>query len=57
MTFTELRKDLQPQYKQMTKAEFVNFCTASDGRVRVGLSKGKGRLTAKQALALLGVSP
>ncbi|MES2156016.1 MAG: hypothetical protein V4510_12860 [bacterium] len=56
MTFQELKKDLDPAFKRMTKADFVNYCTGNDGRARVGGPTGKGRMTAKRALALLGVS-
>jgi hypothetical protein len=55
MSFSELRKDLDPAFKRATKAEFVAFCQGSDGRTRVGGPKGKGRLTATRALALLGL--
>lgn len=55
MNFTELKKTLAPQYKKMTKAEFIAFCQTADGRVKVGTQVGPGRLTAKRALILLGV--
>jgi hypothetical protein len=53
MTFDALRPTLDPQYRRMTKTEFVRFCQAVDGRIKVGGTTGKGRLTAKRALALL----
>lgn len=55
MTYTELKKDLLPDFRSYTKRDFIGFCQGVDGRVRVGGTKGKGRLTAKRALALLGV--
>lgn len=54
MTFQELKKDLDPDFKTFSKKEFIVFCEDADGRVRVGGTKGKGRITAKRALALLG---
>jgi hypothetical protein len=54
MTFTELKKDLDPEFRVFTKRDFVAFIENVDGRVRVGGTKGKGRITAKRALALLG---
>lgn len=56
MSFKELQKVLDPDYRRMTKRDFVNFCSASDGRTKVGGPTGKGRITAKRALALLGVA-
>lgn len=53
MSFTELKKVLDPEFKSYKKAEFVAFISNVDGRTRVGGSKGKGRITAKRALALL----
>lgn len=53
MTYGELKKDLDPLFKGWTKRDFIAFCDGADGRVRVGGPKGKGRLTAKKALALL----
>lgn len=55
MTFTELKKDLLPEWKNSTKRDFILFCQAVDGRTRVGGPKGPGRITAKRALALLEV--
>jgi hypothetical protein len=55
MNFTELKKVLAPDYKKMTKADFIAWCQGVDGRVKVGTASGKGRLTAKRALILLGV--
>jgi hypothetical protein len=37
----------------MTKRDFVLTCQAVDGKTRVGGTVGKGRITAKRALALL----
>ena len=53
MTYGELLKDLDPEWKRVSKREFVAFCSEVDGRVRVGGPKGRGRITAKRALALL----
>jgi hypothetical protein len=55
MTYTELKQELDPEFGRDTKADFILFCQLVDGRVRVGGPKGKGRITAKRALALLGV--
>jgi hypothetical protein len=55
MTYTELKKDLDPAFKGATKAEFIDWMFTIEPRTRVGGPKGKGRLTAKRALALLGV--
>lgn len=55
MTHQELKKDLDLRYQRMSKADFINLCTGMEPRERVGGPKGKGRLTAKQALTLLGV--
>lgn len=57
MTFKDLKAQLDPAYRKLTKAEFVAFITDSDvdGRVRVGGPTGKGRITAKRAAALLSV--
>jgi len=55
MTYGELQKDLNPEFKRGTKRQFIAWCKEADGRTRVGGPKGKGRLTAKKALALLGV--
>jgi hypothetical protein len=54
MSFKELKKELDPEFKSFTKADFVAFIAAVDGRTRVGGPKGKGRITAKRALALVG---
>jgi hypothetical protein len=53
MTYGELSKDLDPIFKRYSKKDFIAFCDGADGRTRVGGPKGKGRLTAKKALALL----
>lgn len=53
MTYGELSKDLDPEFHRDSKRTFIAFCQAVDGRTRVGGPKGKGRLTAKKALALL----
>ncbi len=53
MTYQELMKDLDPTFKRVSKKDFIEYCLDVDGRVRVGGPKGKGRLTAKKALALL----
>lgn len=53
MTYQELLKDLDPEFKRVSKKSFIEFCMYSDGRTRVGGPKGKGRITAKRALALL----
>ena len=53
MTYGELLKDLDAGFKRVSKKDFIAFCDAVDGRTRVGGPKGKGRLTAKKALALL----
>lgn len=55
MTYAELRKALDPEFRFSTKTAFVEWAKGVDGRTRVGGPKGKGRLTAKKALALLGV--
>jgi hypothetical protein len=58
MTFAELRKGdtLDPEFRAFsTKRDLVNCLMGLDGRTRVGGPKGKGRLTAKKTLALLGV--
>lgn len=55
VTYQELRKILDPEWKVSTKFLFVEMAQKVDGRTRVGGPKGKGRLTAKKALALLGV--
>ena len=57
MNYADLRQDLLPEFRKhfTTKREFVAFCLSVDGRTRVGGPKGKGRITAKRALALLGV--
>ncbi len=54
MTYQELQKDLDPTFRRVSKRDFVSYCTSVDGRVRVGGPTGKGRLTAKKALQLLG---
>jgi hypothetical protein len=56
MTYTELKKDLDPEFKGMTKQDFINLCQVIEPRSRVGGPKGKGRLTAKRALAFLGAN-
>jgi hypothetical protein len=53
LSYTELKKALDPAFKAFTKADFVDYARAVDGRTRVGGPKGKGRITAKRALALL----
>lgn len=53
MTITELRKDLDPRFQKWLKKDLVAYLSAADPRERVGGPKGKGRLTAKKALALL----
>lgn len=54
MTWYELRRQLDPAFWAIkTKRDFVLYCQSVDGRTRVGGPKGKGRLTAKRALALL----
>ncbi len=56
MNYTALKSQLDPEFRALTKAEFVRFCeSASDPKERVGGPKGKGRITAKRALILLGV--
>lgn len=55
MTFAELKKDLDAEFRRMTKQDFIFIVSRQDGRLRVGGPKGKGRITAKKALALLGV--
>jgi hypothetical protein len=54
MTFAELRPQLLPGFKTFTKRDFVSYCQAVDQRSRVGGPRGKGRITAKRALLLLG---
>ena len=56
MTYGELKKDLFPEFRKMTKASFVDYCrwVVLDPKERVGGPKGKGRITAKRALILLG---
>jgi hypothetical protein len=52
-----LKTQLDPGFKRgWTKAVFIDYCQTVDGRTRVGGPVGKGRITAKRALALLGVS-
>lgn len=53
MTYKELSKDLDPEFRRWTKRDFIDFVMNVDGRTRVGGPKGKGRLTAKKAAALL----
>lgn len=55
MTYFDLKKDLLPELRRLSKTEFVRYCQSVDGRVRVGGTTGKGRLTAKRALGFLGV--
>lgn len=55
MTFKELKPELDKDVSKLSKREFVGFCLTVDGRTRVGGPKGKGRITAKRALALLNV--
>lgn len=56
MTYTDLKKVMDPSIRsaRFNKAEFIEFAGFCDGRVRIGGPKGKGRITAKRALALLG---
>jgi hypothetical protein len=57
MTYQDLKTQLDPGFKRgWTKAVFIDYCQTVDGRTRVGGPVGKGRITAKRALALLGVS-
>lgn len=53
MSYTDLKKVLDPAFKRFTKADFLAYIAAVDGRTRVGGPKGKGRITAKRAAALL----
>ena len=53
MNFRQLKMVLDPEFNGLTKAEFIETVSQLDGRIRVGGPKGKGRLTAKRALALL----
>ena len=53
-TFKELKKDLDPVFRAWSKADFIDFCSYAEPRTRVGGPKGKGRITAKRALSLLG---
>lgn len=57
VTFVELRGLMDDEFRRhfRTKRDFVEFAQAVDGRTRIGGPKGKGRITAKRALALLGV--
>ena len=57
MTYTALKKVLDPEYRYLTKAEFVALMRDpdTDQKSRVGGPKGKGRITAKRALSLLGI--
>ncbi len=55
MNFIELKKVLDPEYQRTTKSEFIFLCQEGDQRERVGGPKGKGRVTKKRALQLLGV--
>jgi hypothetical protein len=55
MNYADLKPQLDPNFKGFTKAAFIDYCSTADGRVRVGGPTGKGRITAKRALALLGV--
>ena len=54
MKWTDLKAQLDSSFRRMTKREFINFCQSVDGRTRVGGTTGKGRITAKRALAFLG---
>jgi hypothetical protein len=55
MNYTELKKVLDPEFKGITKGDFIAICQLGDQRERVGGPKGKGRVTKKRALQLLGV--
>lgn len=55
MTYKELKPALDKEVSKLSKREFIGFCLLADGRTRVGGPKGKGRITAKRALALLNV--
>lgn len=55
VTFREMKPMLDPDFRKLTKVDFVFVARAIDPKSRVGGPKGKGRLTAKRALALLGV--
>jgi hypothetical protein len=54
MDYRELKKDLDPEWKRLTKREFIDAASSVDGRTRVGGPVGQNRLTAKRALILLG---
>lgn len=55
MTYTELKKSLDTEWKGLTKADFITMLQTVEPRTRVGGPKGPGRITAKRALALLGI--
>jgi len=58
VTYTELKKSLDPQWRGMSRATFVGALTDvyywGDPKTRVGGPVGKGRITVKRALILLG---
>ncbi len=58
MTFADLKKDLDQPYQKMSKRDFIQLMRDisyyGDPKTRVGGPKGKGRITVKRALALLG---
>lgn len=56
MNYTELKKVLDQKYRGVTKNDFIAICMEGDAKERVGGPKGKGRVTKKRALELLGVS-
>lgn len=54
ITFTELKPQLLADVPRQ-KNVFIDYARSVAGQTRVGGTTGKGRITAKQALALLGV--
>lgn len=54
MTFYQLKQQLDPPFRVKTKAELVALLSKCEPRNRVGGPVGKGRITAKRALAALG---
>lgn len=57
VTYADLKKVLDPEWQYRTKREFVHFARyADDPKMRVGGPKGRGRITVKRALSLLGVT-
>lgn len=54
ITFTALKGQLDPGVPHQ-KNVFISYAQSVPGQTRVGGKTGRGRITAKQALSLLGV--